>query len=147
MRQTASTEAAPARKALSGKSKVRTVLVVEDEWLIRELVAEILGADGHHVLVAADAAEAMDVLLGEPIDLLFTDIDLGPGKSGLSLARDARGVRPELKVIYASGRRRGLDPGQAVAGSVFMAKPYRPMEMRSLVARMLGDEAGGAKAS
>lgn len=131
----------PARKPWSGERQDPTVLIVEDEWLIRELVVEILGTEGYRVLQAADADEAISLLGREPIDLVFTDIDLGPGQDGVFVARKARAIRPDLKVVYASGRRQHLEPELKVAGAVFMAKPYRPMEICNVIGRMLDGQA------
>lgn len=128
----------PAAKPSSERQN-STVLVVEDEWLIRELIAEVLGTEGYDVLEAADADEAIRLIGCERIDLLFTDIDLGPGPDGVTLARAARAARPDLKVVYASGRRQRLEPELSVAGSVFMAKPYRPTDVRHVIGKMLGE--------
>lgn len=113
------------------------VLVVEDEPLICDLVAEALEMAGYRVLTAADADEALRILATEQISLLFTDIDLGPGASGLVLAQAARGKRPQLKVVYASGRRRDLSPDELVPESTFVPKPYRPTQVCDLLARAL----------
>ena len=110
----------------------RTVLVVEDEWLLLELAAEVLEAAGHRVLTAADAHTALALLRSEPIDFLFTDIDLACGTDGLSLAREARTLRPKLPIAYASGRRPDLRAHEMVPGSIFLAKPYRPAQIADL---------------
>ena len=116
----------------------RTVLVVEDEDLIREMMAEVFQDEGYRVLTASDAGEAEALLAREAVDLMFTDIDLARGTNGWALACRARELRPGLPVIYASGRPQALGPGQAVAGSTFLSKPYRPGEVCALVDRMAG---------
>lgn len=115
-----------------GSDQLGTVLVVEDECLLAELAAEVLEAAGHRVLTAADAHAALSLLRSEAIDLLFTDIDLACGTDGLSLAREARTLRPELRVAYASGRRPDLRAHEMVPGSVFLPKPYRPAQIAKL---------------
>ena len=114
-----------------------TVLLVEDEPLILELMVEVFEEEGLRVLTAADADEALATVASREVDLLFTDIDLARSTNGAVLAHRARAMRPDLKVIYASGRREGLDPGQAVPGSAFLPKPYRPAQACDLVGRML----------
>ena len=107
-----------------------TVLVVEDEPLIRELAAEALGErEGVRVLAAASAAEALGLVRPEAVDVLFTDIDLGPGPDGFDLARVACALRPGLRVAYTSGRLREVDAGRALPGSLFVPKPYRPTQV------------------
>ena len=119
----------------------RTVLLVEDEWLIAELMAETLEDEGYRVLRAADAHEALRLLQGDKIDLLFTDIDLARGTSGAVLAREARALEPRLQVVYTSGGHACLPRGEAVAGSTFVPKPYRPEQVCELIAALL-DRAG-----
>ena len=124
--------AAPARAPTS-----RTILVVEDEYLVCEMAADALADEGYRVLTAADAHDADAMLSHEAVDLLFTDIDLARGTNGLTLARCARRRMPRLPVIYTSGGRDALAPDEAVLGSVFVAKPYRPSHIAALARRLL----------
>ncbi|CAA9336936.1 MAG: COG0784: FOG: CheY-like receiver [uncultured Microvirga sp.] len=121
-------------------AKSKSVLLVEDEALLCELMTEALEAQGHRVYTAEDVDGAARLLAQERIDLLFTDLDLARGSSGLTLAHDARAGRPELPIIYTSGRQ-ALAPGQAVPGSVFVPKPYRPAMVCTLVNRLVASEA------
>jgi CheY-like chemotaxis protein len=86
------------------------ILVVEDEEEIRVLVKAILVDDGHQTLSAGTTAQALVVIQTDhPIDLLFTDIRLGPdvpaglAHSGLALAHQAVELRPDLRVLYTTG--------------------------------------------
>lgn len=102
------------------------VLVVEDEALVRDMVAETLEDDGFRVRTAANGAEALALLRSpERIGLLFTDIDMPGGMDVYALAREARTFRPDLRVVYTSGARRAPDHRGTVEGSVFVPKPYR----------------------
>ncbi|TXN32941.1 response regulator [Methylobacterium sp. WL19] len=114
-----------------------TVLVVEDEAIVCELAVEALMDEGYRVLSAADAEEAEDILARERVDLLFTDIDLARNTNGLSLARRARRLRPNLPVIYTSGGRGSLSQADAVAESIFVPKPYRPSQLIALANGLL----------
>ena len=81
-----------------------TVLMVEDEMLLGNVVADELEEAGYRVLSAMTGEEALALLEGaEPIDLLFTDIRLPGLIDGWHLAEAARRLRPDLPVIYASG--------------------------------------------
>jgi DNA-binding NtrC family response regulator len=114
-----------------------TVLIVDDEWLIRELMIDLLTEEGFGALAAADADAALAILDKRRIDVLFTDIDLGPGPDGIALARAARQIRPEIPVIYASGGRSTLAGDDAASGSMFISKPYRPEMVCAAIRRML----------
>jgi len=111
------------------------VLLVEDEFLISEWVAESLSEQGFAVHTASNAVEALRYLATEPVDVLFTDINLPGGMDGAALARRARALLPDLPVVYASARANLLDPTLRVPGSIFVPKPYVP----ALVGRILAD--------
>jgi CheY-like chemotaxis protein len=111
------------------------VLLVEDEFLIGEWVAESLSEQGFAVHVANNALEALRYLATEPVDVLFTDINLPGGMDGAALARRARALLPDLPVVYASARANLLDPTLRVPGSILVPKPYAP----ALVGRILAD--------
>ena len=100
------------------------VLLVEDEFLISEWVAESLSEQGFAVHIASNAVEALRYLATEPVDVLFTDINLPGGMDGATLARRARALLPDLPVVYASARANLLDPTLRVPGSIFVPKPY-----------------------
>src|ERR1700735_4470348 len=80
------------------------VLLVEDEFLIREWVSEALAEQGFAVRAVSNAAEALRQLTSTAVDVLFTDINLPGGVDGLALAHRARELFPDLPVVYASGR-------------------------------------------
>lgn len=104
--------------------RMRVLLLVEDDPLVRATLAEGLTDAGFEVLEAEDAEAALDILgTHDDIALLLTDINL-PGADGFALARAARRLRPRLPVIYASGRYREADPVRALPDAVFLAKPF-----------------------
>lgn len=114
-----------------------TVLVVEDDGLVMNVVTEALTDDQFRVLAAPDAVAARKLLESDAVDVLFTDIDLGPGPDGLALARLARTLKPGLAVLYASGGRRELQADQVVPGSAFIHKPYRFGDVCDLLSRLI----------
>ncbi|WP_298952305.1 response regulator [uncultured Methylobacterium sp.] len=129
---------APAVFMVPPAAAIETVLVVEDEAMVCEIAAEALALEGYRVLTAADADEAGRILAQEEVDMLFTDIDLARNTNGVALARDARRHHPTLPVVYTSGGRQSLRDGEAVSGSVFVPKPYRPSQIVALANRILG---------
>ena len=100
------------------------VLLVEDEFLISELVAESLSEQGFSVRTVSNGTDALRHLASAPVDVLFTDINLAGGMDGTALARRAREILPDLPVVYASGRVNVLDLATSVPRSVFVTKPY-----------------------
>ena len=113
------------------------VLLVEDESLIAELVSEVLEEHGFDVCVVATAEAGLTRLetdLG--IDVLFTDINLAGAMDGAELARRARALRPELPIVYASGRHNAATIAPLVSRSLFLSKPYRPEDVCTLLDRL-----------
>ncbi len=86
-------------------SQPQVVLVVEDEWLIRDTVVAVLAQAGFRVLEADQGETALATLQerGPAIDLLFTDIRMPGRLDGLELARRARALLPGLAILVASG--------------------------------------------
>jgi CheY-like chemotaxis protein len=114
----------------------RTILFVEDEPLLGELIVDALTDRGFEVRVVSDARGALRYLLsGAKADVLFTDIELGQGMDGAQLAELVREMRPKLPVVYASGRR-GAATFRPVAGSIFLQKPYTLNQVDQTLARL-----------
>ena len=123
---------------------ILTVLVVEDEWLVRADVAAYLRSAGCRVIEAADGETALALIEdGALFDVRFTDIALGGRIDGWELGEKLRMHRPRVGVIYASGCY--CDPCRPVAGSVSMAKPYNCDEILRTCHGMCG--AGALRAS
>src|SRR5881396_2639989 len=106
-----------------------TILLVEDEHLVRLLARKVLERAGYRVLVAAGGAEALELAerYAGPIHLLLTDVVM-PGMNGRALMRRLAPLRPDLRVLYMSGyadeavaQHGVLDPGTA-----FLQKPFTP---------------------
>jgi PAS domain S-box-containing protein len=123
----AAAESVPQRRTHLGLRGTESVLLVEDEESVRELIAEALKAQGYNVLVAGNGQEAL--ALAAPancrIDLVITDVVM-PGMSGRELAKRLNGSRPGTRVLYLSGYTEDaivhhgvLDPGTA-----FLQKPF-----------------------
>ena len=113
------------------------VLLVEDEFLLCDMLAEALIEHGFEVHAVANAKDALRYLTcGSPCDILLTDINLLGGIDGTALARLARELRPALPVVYASGSYQRLDELNAVAGAIFIAKPYNPDRLCEMLSEM-----------
>ena len=141
---------APARSdgAVAPPPERRTgsVLIVEDDEAVLETVKGSLDELGYRTVVARSAAEALDVLRrDEPIDLLFSDIVMPGGINGVALARRARQLRQDIKVLLTSGY------APAVAsqhdGFAVLSKPYRQGDLARVIAGVLGERAPSGTAS
>jgi len=100
-----------------------TILVVEDEWLLRQALCDELQAAGWSVLEAASGERALAILQSHAVvDLLITDIRLEGAMTGWELARRSRDIDAGLPVIYVSGNK--PDEARRVRGGVFLDKPY-----------------------
>ena len=135
----------PAPRAVGGRE---TVLVVEDETILRELVREILKANGYRVLDAATGREALAVWEkeGRNVDLLLTDVAMPDGLSGRDLATKLQEDNPRLPVIFSSGYTQESLQRKEPAGAseTFLPKPYQPAELARIVRASL-DNAVGAQ--
>jgi len=122
------------------------VLLVEDEFFVCEMMAQALSEQGFAVLTAANAADALRHLALDPVDVLFTDINLPGGMDGAALARRARQLQPNLPVVYASARATMLEPDARVPGAIIVPKPYEPALVGRLLAAALHSAASHAPA-
>ena len=119
----------------------RRVLIVEDEFLIRLTLSEVLSDEGYEVFEASTGDEAAAILDSTPgIDVLLTDIQMPGELDGQALVRRARQTRPDLPVIFMTGRPDALD-GVAGAKDLFVAKPYLPSEICAAVHKVLAADA------
>ena len=119
-------------------SNPSTVLVVEDDWLLRLIAVEILEEAGFVALEAANADEAI-VMLEQRMDIeaVLTDVDMPGTMNGLKLAHAVRHRWPPIKIIIVSGKTH-LSDADLPSGARFLAKPYSVPgmigELRSLLA-------------
>jgi CheY-like chemotaxis protein len=118
------------------------LLVVEDDFLVRLTLADGLADAGFEVLEAGDGQEALALLVERSdIDAMLTDINLPGGSDGFALARAARVLRPDLPILYASGRYAGVEEGRGVAGARFLAKPFTPSLAVEVLTGLINDAA------
>jgi DNA-binding NtrC family response regulator len=116
-----------------------SVLLVEDEIMISNLVANCLSESGFHVHQVATADEALRYIRsGASIDVLFSDINLPGRMNGAELAEWARELRPEMPIVYVSGRHKLSEISPLVPRSLFVSKPYDPNDICALLTRLTG---------
>lgn len=120
-----------------------TVLVVEDEDSVRNLIVTILRLSGFEALHCADAVAAQDLMAvhGNYIQLMVTDVNLGPDLGGIELARDLGKQFPHLRVLYISGLADDspLDAEVRSGRARYLPKPFTPKSLSALVMSLLDD--------
>jgi CheY-like chemotaxis protein len=118
-----------------------TVLVVEDEFVLRELVREILSQQGYTVLEAGNGMDALSVWEQnrKSVDLLLTDIAMPHGPTGRELADQLRKERPRLPIIFSSGYTQEMVENSEDAGlcTFYLSKPYNPAQLSQVVRHAL----------
>ena len=130
--------APPAVPAVRGGAE--TVLLVEDEDLVRQLTREILRRNGYRVLEACDGVAALVTLREHegPINLLLTDVVM-PRMSGHELVEQARPLRPDMRILYVSGYSEEAiaRQGQLTEGVELLAKPFTPGALTAKIRQLL----------
>jgi CheY-like chemotaxis protein len=115
---------------------LHTILIVEDDAQVRELVIAYLEEAGYGILHAASGEEALAFLARqEAIDVVFTDIRLGGRITGWDVGEAFRARNPALPIIFTTGYM--TMPPRTVPGSLFITKPYRPDEIVKACGRLL----------
>ena len=140
---------AKARVTLGARSAAHgeTILIVEDDDDVRHLVISMLTSLGYQTLEAQNGPSALAILeTDQDVALMFTDIVLAGGMSGVELVRAARGHRPDIKVLYTSGYAEDAlsQKGRLEDGVELVQKPYRRAELARKVREILrGDGVAG----
>jgi len=114
----------------------KSILIVEDDALVREYVVTQIGNLGYKTLAASKATEALAIINGpDPIDLLFTDVIIPGGLNGRQLATEALIRRPGLKVLYTSGYTENaiVHHGRLDAGVLLLPKPYLSSDLARMI--------------
>jgi CheY-like chemotaxis protein len=128
-----------------------TILLVDDEVLLREGVQEILELHGFHVVCAADGQEALDLLANTPVELVITDLAM-PNMNGVDFTRRCTALFPALPVIVASGcsysleQRLGIDSPKVPGAMASIRKPFKGTELVALIEEVAPDMAACASA-
>lgn len=119
---------------------VQTILVIEDEDTVRNLLRTLLRLAGYEVLSCQQGAEALDLMeaRGGTVQLLITDVNLGSGMDGFEAARSLRARMPSLKVLYMSGEEDADRLAErAEASERFLPKPFTPRSFTDAVRALL----------
>ena len=132
-------EAAPAAAAPLPRGN-ETILVVEDDALVRNFVTTQLQSLGYRTVGAANGPAALNLIDGgQAFDLLFTDVIMPGGMSGRELAEKVSKLRPGIKVLYTSGYTDNaiVHQGRLDPGVLLLTKPYRKSQLANMIRRAL----------
>jgi signal transduction histidine kinase/ActR/RegA family two-component response regulator len=130
---------APARASGLAVTGTETVLLVDDDEIVRATVASMLEDLGYGVITAAGGAQALQILeRGVAVDLLFTDVVM-PGLGGRRLAEQARALAPTLRVLFTSGYTENsiVHNGRLDPGVELLSKPYDRDRLAAKLRRVL----------
>jgi CheY-like chemotaxis protein len=136
---------AAAAAVVAPEAAGETVLVVEDEPVVRALIVEVLADLGYAALEAADGPSGLAILQGrQRIDLLITDIGL-PGLNGRQVADAGRLKRPGLKVLFMTGyaENAACASGFLEDGMAMMTKPFAMDVLAARIRRIIEDKVEG----
>jgi CheY-like chemotaxis protein len=114
-----------------------TVLVVEDEPLIRMHAVDIIESAGWKALEAANSNEALRVLAASPVDVLFTDVNMPGDMDGLALAETVHQLHPRIELVVTSGKQ-VLAREALPDDGTFLPKPYGLEELVGMIGSKLG---------
>jgi DNA-binding response OmpR family regulator len=125
-----------AAKKISSKPRTSTLLVVEDEFLIRAMLSDYLQECGYKVLEASTGDEALAIIenVDVVIDLVLTDIRMPGSIDGFALARWIRGNRPDMNVMLASGDAKKADAAKELCEKAHLFE--KPYDLDAVVARI-----------
>lgn len=115
-------------------TRVLTILFVDDDRPVLRIIAEALSAKGFRVLATDNGDEALRLLVREPVDVLFADIVM-PDMNGIELAKRAKLMRPNLKVLLQTGYFSRAAEAKALGKLVF--KPLRVDQIESEIRSLL----------
>jgi len=127
-----------ARPANCAAARQLRILAVDDEPAVGSMVRRILRPQGHSVVTATSGEEALERLADESFDVMISDVGMGPGMNGWELVERVRQSWPAMHVVLATGWGAAIDSSEARAKGVdaVIAKPYRPADLESLLARL-----------
>ena len=128
------------RRTSNGKPAPSTILVVEDEVLVRLAVSDFLRGCGYRVLEAPSAEDAQAIFgAGEPIEIVITDVNLGK-MTGFELATWIRDNHRDVRVVLTSGVAKWAREASDLCNELFLQKPYRFEELLIHIKRLLGSQ-------
>lgn len=127
-------------------ARARRCLVVDDEPHLVRMLAMMLRREGYEALTAGSGEEALDVMAAQPVDLLITDVGMGPSMNGWELAERVKSLNPDLPIVLATGWGATIDPTAAAERGIcaILSKPYRRADLTAAMSRVPWQPDGAA---
>jgi len=118
----------------------RSLLVIDDEKLVRWSIQQSMEKEDFKVVSSADGNDAIEKIQKERFDVIITDLVM-PGMNGLEVARRAREIHPETKIIMMTAHGSLLDrqEAQKVGVTNFINKPFQVNEVKAIVSRLISE--------
>lgn len=119
---------------------MQSILVVDDDPQIRQLMIDVLIRDGYRITWAADGQEAIDKIAINPVDMVITDLSM-PVRDGFALINDLRRDYPQIPIVVVSGNHDficGNEGMSSIRADLFVAKPFSLSHLRTVVRTLLG---------
>ncbi len=118
---------------MADTKQVKTILIVDDTAVIRNLLTELLESDGYDIVCANDGVEALDVIKSKQVDLVFCDIHM-PRRNGLDTLKKSREIRPDLLFVMTDSLPDEMaKAAQSIGAITCISKPFDLDEIRSSV--------------
>jgi DNA-binding response OmpR family regulator len=131
---------------------VATILVIDDDAALRDLLRKVLEAEGHHVATAREGAEGLLIYRSAPCNVVITDLFM-PGKDGIETIQELRASRADTRIIAMSGGASAGDLGplmdaRLLGADIALPKPFAMAVMVRAVRALIGsDEDAGSDTS
>jgi len=120
---------------------MKTVLVVDDEASLRNLVRTTLESDSYRILEASDGNEALEIAIVEKPDLIVVDWMM-PGRTGIEVVMELRktvdGKDIPIIMLTARGQKVDIERGAEAGVTIYLVKPFSPLELIDTVEQLLG---------
>lgn len=115
----------------------KTILVVDDDEVIRDLLKRILSKEGYHVTVACDGSEALENLKAKSVDIVLSDMNM-PNLSGFELLKQIREIHPEIGVIIMTsyGDIYSIKDSLLLGADEYISKPFKSMEIVMIIEKV-----------
>ncbi len=124
------------------------ILLIDDDELLRGVLAKALDHAGHQVIQAADGQQGVELARATPVDLVITDLIM-PVQEGVETIVKLRRERPDLPIIAISGgvtnSKIYLEIASRIGAKRILAKPFTPQELLAVIAEVLGENPPAAK--
>ena len=115
---------------------IKKILVVDDEKPILKMAKKALEKEGYIVITSSDSQEALNCFSAEDVDLILTDFDMS-GINGLEMVKIMLIKKPDVKVVFMSGRPYNVDACRKDGFEEFLGKPFSITDLKGVIKRLL----------